>query len=191
MRKIDRPVCPRPDRLVTNYKYPENKEALVSASFGKCMYCESYIQNVYFGDVEHIKPKSKYPELEFEWTNLGFVCAKCNGNKKDRFDDSTPYVNPYEENPDEFIIAVGALLKNKRGNERGELTITDIGLNRNNLIEKRQEKLELVSRFVDACMRTSNQRLKDLALEELKKEAEADKEFSLFIKMLLERHQIL
>lgn len=32
--------------------------------------------------VDHIKPRSKYPELELEFTNLQILCADCNLGKR-------------------------------------------------------------------------------------------------------------
>ena len=190
MRKINRPDCPNPTALATNYKHDDNKQALITASHGKCMYCESKVTHVYFGDVEHIKPKTKYPTLEFEWTNLGFVCAKCNNAKSDRFDEATPYVNPYEEEPKDHLIALGAMLMHKNGSERGELTTTDIELNRPDLVEKRQEKLNNIQKWIDAAMRTQNETLKKAAITELLNEADEDKEYSLFVVNFLKLHEL-
>ncbi len=191
MRKISRPNCPNPSALLTNYKHPENKKALSDASFGKCMYCESKVNHVYFGDIEHIKPKNKYRQLEFEWTNLGFVCARCNNTKNDKYDDDTPYINPYDEEPNDHVIAIGALLKHKQGSERGELTIIDIYLNRPELLEKRQAKLQYIGKAIDACMRTSNDTLRRNGLAEILEESKEDKEFSLFVGSLLKLHNLI
>jgi uncharacterized protein (TIGR02646 family) len=192
MRKINRPPCPNPKALATNYKYPDNKSVLAKASFGKCMYCESNIQHIDYGDIEHIKPKSKFSALEFEWDNLGYACTRCNREyKKDNFSKETPYINPYDEDPNHHIIISGSLLMRKQGSERGELTIFDIGLNRQPLIEKRQEKIDKIQKTIDACYRTENEVLKNNALEELKKEADGDKEYSLCIEYFLKNHEIL
>ena len=114
-----------------NYKHKTNKEALRQASFDKCMYCESKISHIDFAHVEHIKPKAqgKYLELEFVWENLGYVCPKCNNFKSEKYDESTPYIDPYAENPEEHIFAAGAFVYHRNGSERGELTICDIELN--------------------------------------------------------------
>ncbi|MDD3302863.1 MAG: HNH endonuclease [Candidatus Gracilibacteria bacterium] len=192
MRKINRPPCPNPTALATDYKYPQNKEALKNASFGKCMYCESIISHIDYGDIEHIKPKSRFPGLKFEWNNLGYSCTRCNREyKKDKFNEDTPYINPYNEDPNEHIFISGAFVMQKQGSERGELTKIDIGLNRDSLIQNRQEKIDRVQKTVDACYRTSNEALKNDALEALKKEANEDKEYSLCIKYLLKSQDII
>jgi uncharacterized protein (TIGR02646 family) len=95
MRKIQHPTCPSPSKLAGNYKFPENKEALISASHSKCAYCESKVDHVYPGDVEHLKPKSIFPELEFSWPNLGYVCSVCNNSKNDFYSTTTPLIDPY------------------------------------------------------------------------------------------------
>lgn len=191
MIRINRPTCPNPTALATNYKHPDNKQALVDASFGKCMYCESKVKHIDFGDVEHIRPKSKYPHLEFEWSNLGFACAQCDVAKSDKHDETTPYINPYEEEPEDFFIALGALLMQKLGNERGELTIKDIRLNRVELLEKRQTTIESMGKTIDRCMRTTSESLKKTALEVLILEYAKDKEYSFFIKTLFQLHGLI
>lgn len=195
MIKINRPVCPNQTALDNgNYKHMDNKAALQNACFDKCMYCESKITHIYYGDVEHIQPKSKYPELEFDWNNLGFVCAKCNGVKKQKYDETTPFINPYTDDPDEHFLAIGVFIKHKRGSERAQITIDEnhgIGLNRVQLLERRKERLNAVETSIDSCFRTQNQILKKNALEELRKEANNDMEYSLCIKYLLRGHEIL
>ncbi|MFC1644525.1 HNH endonuclease [Patescibacteria group bacterium] len=191
MIKIDRPRCPNTRALSKDYKNPKNKSVLVGASFGKCMYCESMISHTYPGDIEHIKPKINFPALEYSWDNLGVACWKCNNKKRDKFDNNTPYINPYEEDPGGHIIALGSMLKQKRGSERGELTILDIDLNRLELVEKRQEKLDVINKLINECFRSSNSTLKNNALDDLKKEAWYDKEYSLCVKYLLKINDII
>lgn len=36
-----------------------------------------------FASIDHIKPKSKYPELIFEYSNLEVICLTCNNEKRD------------------------------------------------------------------------------------------------------------
>ena len=45
--------------------------------------------------IDHIKPKSKYPELENEYSNLVYCCSYVNRAKWD--DDSPNYLDPCEE----------------------------------------------------------------------------------------------
>ncbi|MCD2354877.1 HNH endonuclease [Pantoea sp. MHSD4] len=187
MRRLFRPACPNPLAIRTNYKHPDNKLALQNCSHGKCMYCESKVSHVYFGDVEHIRPKAqgKYPELEFEWTNHGYCCARCNNEKNDQFDSNCPLVDPYSEDPDAHILAFGSLLRHKAGSERGALTITTVGLNRPDLVEQRSIRINDLQNAIDACFRTSNNNVRDTLLSALVLERENDKEFSMVADALL------
>lgn len=191
MIKLTRPPCPNQSALqMGDYKHTNNKMALQEASFHKCMYCESKVSQVYFADIEHIKPKSRYPQYAFDWENLGYVCAICNGKKSDRFNEATPYINPYDEDPGENLLALGAFIRQKQGSERGEITICDIDLNRAALIERRKVRLEALEKAINACFRTHNETLKENALFELKKEGDFDKEYSMCAKALLMAQEI-
>lgn len=191
MIKLARKKCPYPEALNNgNYKHHLNKKALCDSSSDKCMYCESKISHIDFAHVEHIKPKAenKYPELEFEWSNLGYACPKCNSAKSHKYYDDLPYINPYEDDPGEHIFAFGALLFVRNGSERAEVTIKDIGINRPELIEKRLAKLNDIQNSLNACHRTNNIVLREILLEELKVESSEDKEYSLFVSSLLKAH---
>lgn len=187
MIRIYRPACPNPVALRTNYKHPENKAALENASHGKCMYCESHVSHVYFGDVEHIRPKAaaKFPHLEFEWTNLGYCCARCNNSKKDQFDENCPLIDPYSEDPGEHLIAFGTIMRHKAGSERGAITIIMTDLNRAELIERRAIRLADLQNALDACYRTTNVALQKILLTALKAESDSSKEFSMFSSALM------
>jgi len=193
MIKLTRPPCPEPRHLALwNYKHPINKAALSASTFGKCMYCESRVCHIDYGDVEHYKPKAvgKYPNLEFEWSNLGYACGKCNSNKSDKFDESCPYINPYEDNPGDYITFLGWFAIHKKGSERGQLTVYDIKLNRPGLIEKRKVRIEAITSAIDACFRTKNESIRERALALIRDECDNDKEFSLAVKMAVVAHGI-
>lgn len=187
MIRINRPACPNPQALQTNYKQRENKAALESASKGKCMYCESYVSHVYFGDVEHIRPKSniRFSHLEFEWTNLGFCCARCNNAKKDQFDENCPLIDPYSEDPSDHLVAFGTIVRHKAGSERGAITIITTDLNRPELIERRAIRLDDLQNALDACYRTKNPPLQQILLHALEAESDSSKEFSMFSAALM------
>lgn len=192
MIKLNRPPCPNPAALQTNYKHPENKRALIFASHDKCMYCESKVSATSYGDIEHIKPKSIFPDLEFNWENLGYACARCNGYKSDKHDAVNPIINPYDEDPETHLVALGAILVDKASSERGRITIqqdTGLHLNRPQLIEKRQEKINQIQKVITiSSMLDSDDRAE--ILESLKPEAEVSKEFSLCIKTLLRANNV-
>jgi len=189
MIQLERPSCPNPDALANgNYKHQINKNALRIASNDKCMYCESKISHIDHAHVEHIKPKAnnKFPELEFNWNNLGYACPKCNNNKSDKYCCECPYIDPYSENPAEHLYAFGTLLFQRNGSERGEITIRDIQLNRPELVEKRAERIREMQKALNACFRTQNLALREYALQQLQQEGDRDKEYSIFVQAFLE-----
>ena len=47
----------------------------------RCGYCEDSLAD----EVEHIHPKSFFPELTFSWENYLFSCGPCNGPKGSRY----------------------------------------------------------------------------------------------------------
>jgi len=179
MIKLNKQQCPNSTALRSNYKHPAIKLAVKNDSFEKCIYCESKIIHVYFGDVEHIKPKSKFPELKFDWDNLGYVCAQCNNKKSDEWDEQHPFINPYTEDPVDFLRAVGHFIYHIAGNRRGEITEKKIKLNRVGLIEMRKERVDAVRTLADKYINESNLTLKEILLKELKKELEDNKPYAM------------
>ena len=57
--------------------------------FGICAYCEGYTR----GEVDHFRPKSKFPHLVYSWANWLFACHDCNRAKSDSW-PATGFVNP-------------------------------------------------------------------------------------------------
>lgn len=76
------------------------KEALIELFNKKCAYCETVVTTVYYGDVEHFRPKGQIAEaippiapgyywLGSDWDNLLFACKLCNSTKILRIYGST------------------------------------------------------------------------------------------------------
>jgi uncharacterized protein (TIGR02646 family) len=103
--------------------FQEVKTTLTSmcVAVGICNYCEQNEAN----DIEHIHPKSFFPELAFTWDNYLLACKQCNtGHKLDKcyvLDiANTPvklvrqeapivgatiaFINPRVENPNDFMM---------------------------------------------------------------------------------------
>ena len=185
MIRLTRPYCPNPGALQTDYRHPANKAALRAASFDKCMYCESKVSHSYFGDIEHIRPKDRFPDLEFNWGNLGFVCAKCNNAKRNHWHDEAPYINPYDEDPSALLAPVGALILHRAGSERGEVTWRDISLNRPELLERRKDRIDAIHALVDKVNRTVDPQLRAALNAELDREVQDDSAYSFVAKAAL------
>ncbi len=57
--------------------------------FGICAYCEEHTR----GEVDHFRPKSRFPNLVYSWANWLFACHDCNRAKSDRW-PATGFVDP-------------------------------------------------------------------------------------------------
>lgn len=169
-----------PKTLVNRYNHQEVKEALRNETHGKCMYCESPVLHVTFEHIEHIKPKAKdkYPDLTFEWTNLGLACPICNMNKGDDYPECTPFVNPYVDDPSNHFVALGPFVYHKPGDQRAELTETTIELNRPELIERRKERIDMIRLFSDKIAMVGEPILKKNLQEQIAIEVGEDKPYS-------------
>lgn len=170
-----------PSHVTNNYNNTDIKNQLRNDSNGKCMYCESPIAHVTFEHIEHIKPKAshKFPELCFEWENLGIACPRCNMNKTDHYDNSNPFINPYIDDPSNHLLGCGAFIFHKGSSTRGEVTINIIQLNRPELLERRAERMKHVKLLIDRYHSMSASLLKDSLLEQIKIEIDKDMPYSL------------
>lgn len=176
-----------PDSLQNRYNQPDVKNALKEEAKSKCMYCESSIGHIAFEHIEHYRPKAahKYPQLTFEWTNLGLACPVCNLNKKDEFDENCTFINPYLENPDDSFIALGHFIYHKPNNPRAELTEKLIDLNRPELIERRKERIDTIRVLIDLYAKESNPTLKKILEKEIDIETSFDKPYSMCVQSIV------
>jgi len=186
MSYIDREEKP-PRSLATRYNRSEIKSALEKETYGKCAYCESHVKPVAFGDIEHIKPKSKYPYLTFEWENLTYVCQVCNVNKRDEYDEICPPINPYIEEPSNFFLALDAYIHHRPGNERGKRTERLLQLNRPSLLEGRRRSIKELKRLLKWYTRETRETERKLLLTEIETRIAKDKEYSFCLKSVFAR----
>lgn len=61
--------------------------AVLSERGGRCECCGASAKDGVKLQVDHIKPRSKYPELELEKSNLQVLCKACNMGKSNRHED--------------------------------------------------------------------------------------------------------
>lgn len=68
---------------IGNHVFDQIKVKLTEMCSGarRCVYCEDSVAD----EVEHIRPKSLYPENCFKWENYVYACGTCNGAKNDKF----------------------------------------------------------------------------------------------------------
>lgn len=135
--------------------HEEIRESLHGESEGLCAYCESIVTHVAYEHVEHIRPKSKFPELSHEWSNLTNACPRCNQNKSDTwFDGEHRLLDPYNDDPTEHLEFVGPLVFARDTSTHGEMTREHIKLDRGDLTNSRTKRLNslfpLVQRWQSA-----------------------------------------
>jgi uncharacterized protein (TIGR02646 family) len=62
------------------------REALEEQNHGHCSYCDAYpLDASGRKEVDHFRPKSRFPELAYAWHNLYLVCTACNLAKRERW----------------------------------------------------------------------------------------------------------
>lgn len=67
----------------TNATFKEIRRALSDMCIGarRCHYCEDSVAD----EVEHIAPKTLYPDRCFVWDNYCYACGPCNGPKNNKY----------------------------------------------------------------------------------------------------------
>jgi len=168
----------------SRYRHPEIKSTLLQETFGKCAYCESKLEHITYGDVEHISPKTTEPEAIFQWDNLTLACDVCNTNKGSKFPGRVGLVDPYNHDPEHHFHIHGPLLFAVPGDNDARYTEITLDLNRAALLERRKEKIKYLRDMVEAVASASD-RLRPRLIEVLKLETAPDQEFSAVAKSYL------
>ena len=117
-----------------------------------CPYCEIEI-SLYNSQIEHIKPKDKFPKLLADHNNLVACCLeskRCGNSKANKWDEL--FINLVTENPEDYFkydIKTGKIIpifKEKEKFEKAEYTIDLLNLNDNRLCNiRRKYILEFLS----------------------------------------------
>jgi uncharacterized protein (TIGR02646 family) len=153
----------------TVYGCPTVRESLKAAQHHKCCFCESRVEHIAYGEIEHFRPKAEWRQsrgsrisrpgyywLAYDWDNLLWSCKTCNGRHKGCI---FPLAEPANRDcPGRSLAGEAPLLVDPtRTDPRlhirfklnvaegltdlGETTIDVLGLNREQLLEQRQEKV--------------------------------------------------
>jgi uncharacterized protein (TIGR02646 family) len=181
---LDRGEEPPPALLIA-YRNPDLKQHLVAEAHAKCMYCESKITHAYFGDIEHIKPKSSFPAERLSVTNLGLACAICNNHKGEFWHAPAPVLDPYSDDPESEFLAFGFFITRKPGRDRARLTVEKLQLNRTALVERRKERIQLLENLADQYIAAPDGPLRDLLRDELLRYAATDSEYAFIVRAYL------
>lgn len=124
---------------------------LCRAFAGLCAYCEERDK----GEVDHFRPKSKFPALVYEWSNWLFACHNCNQAKGNKWPEPG-YIDPCSDSPLErpenffrFDTATGEILPglglSSDDQDKAQKMIADLSLNAWHHLRDRLERLTFVS----------------------------------------------
>lgn len=127
------------------WNHRDIRDALILETSERCAYCEGPVLAVSFGDIEHMRPRKHFPELVVDWSNLTLACQRCNNEKRQKWDDELPFVNPYEDRIEEHIVFVGAFVWG--ASPRGIHTIREFGLDSLAKTEARQAQIDSIMTF--------------------------------------------
>jgi len=172
----------------TRYRHPDIKAAIRDEAHNKCIYCESKVGHNTPGDVEHLRPSSKNPDLRFRWENLSLACNECNRRKGDYDVPETPFLNPYEHDVEDRIIHLGPMVSWVNGDQSAEISIRKLKLNdksRLQLILRKIEKMQEIDEGMARYHSETNATLKELIFIKLLEMAEPPAEFSGMVKTIL------
>lgn len=133
--------------------------------FSLCGYCEEACK----GEVDHFRPKSKFPELVYKWNNWVLACHVCNQKKSDHW-PTVGYVDPCAtskaacaESYFAFDTKTGEILpKSKLASARRRKAhgmIEDLGLNAYHHLKQRAQWLQFVSKALNAVHSAENEEL--------------------------------
>lgn len=176
------------DKIATRYQDSTIKATLEQETHEKCVYCESKIKHISYGDIEHILPKNKdaRPDLYVEWDNLTLACEQCNrSGKRVYYNPQLPLINPYVDNPENHFNDIGPLIMPILGDDRAYVTRNILKLNRAPLVERRTERIISVEALLNSWTKEQNTIVKDILEQQLHDEYAEEKEFSSTIKSYL------
>ena len=175
-----------PTNVKNRYNHPDIKSVLrTETNGGKCMYCESPIAVVAPEHIEHYRPKKIYPQLTFDWNNLGLSCPKCNMNKRDIFDEDYPFINPYTDLPNDYFVFLGTMMVHNPNNKRAKITELKLELNRPELMEARKERIDMIRLLIDMYEEENNPTIKNIIRNNIGKETAENTPYSMFTKTVV------
>ncbi|GJJ27854.1 HNH endonuclease [Bacillus velezensis] len=163
-------------KITLKYNHKDIKTKLLKETHGKCAYCESKITHVSYLHIEHILPKKKFPDLTYSWENLTLACPKCNLNKEEYYEDELPLINPYQDQICKEVTFWGPSLQYITA--KGKLTIYKLDLNRPELIERRAEKIDAMSKLFLNFNEASIPVIKEMYWKELREMTKKEVEYS-------------
>ncbi|WP_175496106.1 HNH endonuclease [Curtobacterium sp. YR515] len=153
------------------------------------MYCEVLTDDAAYSAVEHIKPKSVFPELVLVWENLGLVCPKCNTNKRDYWteDGSLQILDPYRDDVPAHLDFLGPLVLASNESSRGVNTIRKLKLDtREDLVISKMKRIQELESRIRVWNSESRAEFKKLFAEDVREAFAPAREFSATLRSFAE-----
>ncbi|MDC0678165.1 hypothetical protein [Sorangium atrum] len=149
------------------------RQAIARMSHGFCAYCQSPVSSTHPGkggedrppgQVEHFRPKARFPAQVYAWDNYFLGCMGCNGTKHDKW-PAEGYVRPDEGKPgSRFVFAENGEIKAREGDEQARCTVEDFGLDRHWLTKHRGQAIQSHLDFVRRLMGRPGIQLQDMLI---------------------------
>jgi uncharacterized protein (TIGR02646 family) len=173
-------IAAEPSIRPTPWRNKQLVDALRQESHGKCIYCEGAMGDLSYAAVEHIAPKSLFPELVLDWQNLGLVCQRCNTAKSDYWTTSLSQkiLNPYVDAVDEHLDFIGPIIASKLGSTRGENSVRKLRLKREDLVLSRMRRIQDVELRLVKWYAETDDEIKELLAEDVRECLHYSQEFS-------------
>jgi hypothetical protein len=106
------------------------QDAVRALAFGKCCFSEILLDTKStYTEIEHFYPKDLYPNQVVEWGNLFPSSKKCNTTKGKTDTKKEVIVNPFVDNPRDYLYFQNFRLYAKNGSLIGKNTIEIVALN--------------------------------------------------------------
>lgn len=127
-----------------------HKRPIGKISNWQCAYCECTMNSERVCQVEHFKPKARFPLSAYDWDNYLLACGGCNGPKSDNWPNAGQYVRPDENTFDPKL--------HFRFKEDGDVegltpdaveTIKDFELRRGLLLKDRKMFIDMLRAQID------------------------------------------
>lgn len=148
------------------------KTMISAMSAGHCAYCQCPVSADHAGknpgQVEHFKPKSRFPTLAYEVKNYFLSCEACNLKKHDNWPPGG-YVRPDLREPSQrFVFEEDGTVRAARPRDvQAQKTIDDLDLNRPGLKEQRRVQIERQVKAVRLALQLAQGKLTPAQLETL------------------------
>lgn len=180
-QKTDAYKAAPPDRKPSPWRHASVVAALKAESAGKCIYCESHIDDHGYAAVEHIKPKQTFEDLVLEWENLGLSCNRCNTNKGHYWsnDPTLRLLNPFVDDIEAHVAFKGPLTVALLTSTRGHNTLRKLKLgDRMDLLFARMRRIEELDARLRLWHEEENVERKALFAEDVRSAIAPEREFS-------------